>query len=152
MITMSTIAAEDAKSNFTLNGDRACLNAAGEADTLHNCDVTLFGLHFPAGSVWGYLLSVATVVQVLVLPIAGAVADRSHNKRRILGGFAFLGAACQLAAMRAALAKVPVDAAIFSEALMEAVDLTHADDRGMLGRIIGTLAGGPEARYLFAAG
>ena len=59
--------------------------------------MSLFGLHFPAGSVWGYLLSVATVVQVLVLPIAGAVADRSHNKRRILGGFAFLGAAAAAA-------------------------------------------------------
>ncbi|QKV72758.1 MFS transporter [Amycolatopsis sp. Hca4] len=92
-LSMSSIAAADAKSNITLNGDRPCVDAAGKADTLHHCDVTLFGLHFPAGSVWGYLLSVATVVQVLVLPIAGAVADRSHNKRRILGGFAFLGAA-----------------------------------------------------------
>ena len=90
---MSTIAAADAKTNFTLNGDRPCVNAAGVADKLNHCDVTLFGLQFPAGSVWGYLLSVATVVQVLVLPIAGAVADRSRHKRRILGGFAFLGAA-----------------------------------------------------------
>ncbi|WP_033260709.1 MFS transporter [Amycolatopsis vancoresmycina] len=96
-LSMSSIAAEDAKTNFTLNGDRPCVDAAGAADTLQHCDVTLFGLHFPAGSVWGYLLSVATVVQVLVLPIAGAVADRSHNKRRILGGFAFLGAAAAAA-------------------------------------------------------
>ncbi|MFI5591088.1 MFS transporter [Amycolatopsis sp. NPDC051758] len=96
-LSMSTIAAADAKTNFTLNGDRPCVDAAGKTDTLQNCDVTLFGLHFPAGSVWGYLLSVATVVQVLVLPIAGAVADRSHNKRRILGGFAFLGAAASAA-------------------------------------------------------
>ena len=51
-LSMSPIAAADAKANITLNGDRACLNAAGETDTLHNCDVTLFGLHFPAGSVW----------------------------------------------------------------------------------------------------
>ena len=96
-LTMSTVAAENAKSNITLNGERACIGADGKADTLLHCDVTLFGLHFPAGSVWGYLLSVATVVQVLVLPIAGAVADRSHNKRRILGGFAFLGAAAAAA-------------------------------------------------------
>jgi UMF1 family MFS transporter len=96
-LSMSTIAAADAKTNFTLNGDRPCVDAAGKVDTLNNCDVTLFGLHFPAGSVWGYLLSVATVVQVLVLPIAGAVADRSHNKRRILAGFAFLGAAAAAA-------------------------------------------------------
>ena len=96
-LTMSTVAAENAKSNITLNGERACIGADGKADTLQHCDVTLFGLHFPAGSTWGYLLSLATVVQVLVLPIAGAVADRSHNKRRILGGFAFLGAAAAAA-------------------------------------------------------
>ncbi|QYN19691.1 MFS transporter [Amycolatopsis sp. DSM 110486] len=90
---MSTVAAADAKQNITLNGDKACLDASGVDDKLHNCDVSLFGLHFPAGSTWGYLLSVATVVQVLVLPIAGAVADRSRNKRRILGWFAWLGAA-----------------------------------------------------------
>ncbi|GAA4535052.1 MFS transporter [Amycolatopsis samaneae] len=89
---MSSVAAADAKSNFTLNGDRPCTDAAGVENKLQHCDVTLFGLHFPAGSLWGYLLSVATVVQVLVLPIAGAVADRSRNKRRILGGFAFFGA------------------------------------------------------------
>ncbi|MGW4486259.1 MFS transporter [Amycolatopsis sp. NPDC004368] len=89
---MSTVAAADAKQNITLNGDRACLDASGVDDKLNNCDVSLFGLHFPAGSMWGYLLSVATVVQVLVLPIAGAVADRSRNKRRILGWFAWLGA------------------------------------------------------------
>jgi UMF1 family MFS transporter len=94
---MSSVAAEDAKGNFTLNGDRPCVGAGGVVDKLHDCDVTLLGLQFPAGSVWGYLLSVATVVQVLVLPIAGAVADRSRNKRRILGGFAFLGAAAAAA-------------------------------------------------------
>ncbi|MDT8912760.1 MFS transporter [Amycolatopsis sp. PS_44_ISF1] len=89
---MSTIAASDAKQNITLNGDTPCVDAAGADDKLRHCDVSLFGLHFPAGSTWGYLLSVATVVQVLVLPIAGAVADRSRHKRRILGGFALLGA------------------------------------------------------------
>lgn len=89
---MSTIAASDAKQNITLNGDRPCVGVTGADDKLRNCDVSLFGLHFPAGSTWGYLLSAATVVQVLVLPIAGAVADRSRNKRRILGGFALLGA------------------------------------------------------------
>jgi Fe-S-cluster containining protein len=65
--------------------------------------------------------------------------------------FSFLNAACDLAAMKAAETGRPVDAALFSEALMEAVDLTHADDRGALGRILGTLAGGPEALFAFAA-
>lgn len=89
---MSSVAAVDAKSDITRNGDSPCRTPGGVENKLQNCDVSLFGLHFPAGSVWGYLLSVATVVQVLVLPIAGAVADRSRHKRRILGGFAALGA------------------------------------------------------------
>ncbi|WP_410599041.1 MFS transporter [Amycolatopsis sp. lyj-90] len=89
---LSDIASSDAKANFTLNGDRPCTDSSGASSTLQSCDVSLFGLHFPAGSLWGYLLSIATVTQVLVLPIAGAIADRSRYKRRILGGFAFLGA------------------------------------------------------------
>lgn len=65
--------------------------------------------------------------------------------------FSYLNAACDLCAMKAAETGQPVDSVLFSEALMEAVDLTHADDRGMLGRILGTLAAGPEALYAFAA-
>lgn len=63
----------------------------------------------------------------------------------------YLNAACDLAAMKAAAAGRGVDTALFSEALMEAVDLTHADARGMLGKILGALAAGPEALYAFAA-
>lgn len=93
---LSTVAAADASSNFTLNGDKACTDPAGIENKLQNCAVSLFGLQFPAGSLWGYLLSIATVTQVLVLPIAGAIADRSRHKRRILGGFAFLGAVASM--------------------------------------------------------
>jgi Fe-S-cluster containining protein len=64
---------------------------------------------------------------------------------------AFLNAALALAAMKAAESGRPVDRAVFSEALMEAVDLTHADDRGLLGRLLGSLSGGVESLYLFAA-
>lgn len=63
----------------------------------------------------------------------------------------YLNAACDLAAMRADAARKPVDRAIFNEALMEAVDLTHADDRGLLGRMLGTLASGPDALFAFAS-
>ena len=73
----------------TLNGPLPCPGG----DTLRDCDVTLLGLRFPAGTLWGYLLSAATVVLVLVLPITGAVADRTQNKRRMLAVFAFSGAA-----------------------------------------------------------
>jgi len=65
---------------------------------------------------------------------------------------AFLNAAGVLAAQRAARARRPkVDAEDFAEGLMEAVDLTHADSSGLLGRLLGTLSGGVEALYLFAS-
>lgn len=90
---MSSVAADDAQADLARNGPTPCIDAQGNENRLRNCDISLFGLEFPAGSLWGYLLAVATVVQVLVLPITGAIADRSQNKKRILGLFAFLGAA-----------------------------------------------------------
>ncbi len=50
------------------------------------------GLSIPPGSWFSYVLSVSVVVQVLVLPLTGAVADRTGRKRQLLGGFAALGA------------------------------------------------------------
>lgn len=54
-----------------------------------------------------------------------------------------LNAACALAAMNG-------EAGTFAEALMEAVDLSHAGERGFLGRVVGRLAGGTEALYTLA--
>jgi len=66
---------------------------------------------------------------------------------------AFLNAAGVLAAQRTGRAgRAKVDAEAFAEGLMEAVDLTHADSSGMLGRLLGTLSGGVEALYVFASG
>ncbi|OJY40438.1 MFS transporter [Pseudonocardia sp. 73-21] len=64
-----------------------------DPNALVQCDVSLFGIPVAAGSVFGYLISLATVLQVLVLPVVGAVADRTGAKRRMLGVFAFVGAA-----------------------------------------------------------
>ena len=65
-------------------------------------------------------------------------------------GVSYLHAALDLAAMRASQTGKPVDGPLFAEALMEAVDLTHADDRGFVGRMLGTLAAGPEAFFALA--
>jgi MFS-type transporter involved in bile tolerance (Atg22 family) len=50
------------------------------------------GLSIPPGSWFSYVLSVSVVLQVLVLPVTGAVADRTGRKRQLLGSFAALGA------------------------------------------------------------
>lgn len=87
--------------------------------------------------------------------LRASIKSLGTGKRPVLDELAvavsYLNAALDLAAMRAAATGRAADAALFGEALMEAVDLTHADDRGWLGRILGTLAGGTEALFAFAA-
>ncbi|ADB75341.1 MFS transporter [Geodermatophilus obscurus] len=50
------------------------------------------GLSIPPGSWFSYVLSASVLLQVLVLPLTGAVADRRGRKREMLAGFAALGA------------------------------------------------------------
>lgn len=73
---------------------RADALASGQpCDTaLTRCAVPLFGTTVQAGSVFGFLLAGSTVLQLLVLPITAAIADRTGNKRLLLGVFAFAGA------------------------------------------------------------
>lgn len=54
--------------------------------------LSVLGVHLGAGSFYSYVLALSIVVQVLVLPVTGAVADRSRRKRAILAAFAFTGA------------------------------------------------------------
>ena len=55
----------------------------------------------------------------------------------------YLNAALALAAMNG-------DTGTFNEALMEALDLSHTNERGMVGRVLAQLAGGTEALRVFA--
>lgn len=89
---LTAVARADAGADPARNGPRPCTDAQGVQNSLQQCDIGLWGLHFPAGSLWGYLLSVATVVQVLILPIIGAIADRTQYKKWMLAGFAYIGA------------------------------------------------------------
>jgi UMF1 family MFS transporter len=62
-------------------------DAAGPDERL-----SFLGLSIAAGSWFSYVLSASVLLQVLVLPLTGAWADRSGRKRELLAGFAFLGA------------------------------------------------------------
>jgi UMF1 family MFS transporter len=50
------------------------------------------GVKVAAGSYFPYLVSLSVFLTVFVLPVTGAIADRSRHKKRLLAGFAFLGA------------------------------------------------------------
>lgn len=55
-------------------------------------ELGFLGLSIPPGSWFSYVLSASVLLQVLVLPLTGAVADRTGRKREMLAGFAALGA------------------------------------------------------------
>jgi MFS transporter, UMF1 family len=51
------------------------------------------GIPVAAGSLFAYVISLSVVLQVLVLPVVGAIADRSPRKKQLLALFAYLGSA-----------------------------------------------------------
>ncbi|WP_369138204.1 MFS transporter [Modestobacter versicolor] len=55
------------------------------------------GISIPPGSLFGYVVSLSVVLQVLVLPLAGAVADSSGRKRELLAAFTLVGSLCTMA-------------------------------------------------------
>jgi MFS transporter, UMF1 family len=67
-------------------------NAADASGRIHP-----LGISVPPGSFFGYVLSFSTILQVLVLPVTGAIADRSGHKRQLLAGFATVGSLATLA-------------------------------------------------------
>ena len=50
------------------------------------------GIPVAPGSVFAYTVSLSVLLSVVVLPVVGAVADRSAHKRVLLAAFAYLGA------------------------------------------------------------
>ncbi len=59
--------------------------------------VSVFGIPVAPGSLFAYLVSFATVLLVVAMPVVGAIADRTGAKREILLGFGWLGAAACVA-------------------------------------------------------
>ena len=149
---LTSVAVAAARADTTRNGPAPC----PDGNSLVRCEVSLLGLSFPAGSLWGYLLAVATVVQVLVLPVTGAIADRTQNKRAMLAVFAFTGAALtallatvagtnwQLAVPLFVLANIGYGASIvvYYSLLPEIADADERDAVSSRGWAFGYLGGG----------
>ncbi len=57
---------------------------------------SVFGLRVLPGSVFPYAVALSVVLQVLVLPVTGAIADRSSHKKQLLALFAYIGAAATI--------------------------------------------------------
>src|SRR5690242_15161806 len=57
---------------------------------------TLLGLRVLPGSLFPYAVALSVVLQVVVLPVTGAIADRSSHKKQLLALFAYVGAAATI--------------------------------------------------------
>jgi UMF1 family MFS transporter len=71
-------------------------NAAGCPDATDDnpCtnDLHVLGLPLSPGSAVFYVITLATVLSFVLMPVVGALADRSSSKRRWLAGYAWVGA------------------------------------------------------------
>ncbi len=66
--------------------------ACGPATDGCDADLSVLGVAVAPGSLALYVVTVATVASALVLPLVGAIADRSHSKRRLMSYLAWVGA------------------------------------------------------------
>lgn len=61
--------------------------AAGPADFVYP-----LGIPVRAGSFFPYIVSLSVILQVVLLPVVGAIADHSGRRKRLLAVFAYVGA------------------------------------------------------------
>lgn len=57
-------------------------------------DLIVLGVPVSPGSLVFYVATAITIISAVLLPVVGAVADRSAHKKQMLGGFAWFGSAC----------------------------------------------------------
>jgi MFS transporter, UMF1 family len=63
-----------------------------DADDACNKTLSVLGLHLAAGSLPFYLTSFATILSAFILPVVGAMVDRSSRKKLHMAGFGWAGA------------------------------------------------------------
>ncbi len=82
---------------LTTVAETAACGAPGTPTDPCTADLSVLGVPIAAGSVAPYTTTVATLLSVLVLPVVGALADRTTRKRQLLAGLAWTGAAAAAA-------------------------------------------------------
>ncbi len=74
--------------------------ACGAPGTIaHPCttNLSVLGLPVSPGSLAFYVVTVSTIVSALILPVVGAIADRSRHKKYLMGAFAWFGSLAAMA-------------------------------------------------------
>lgn len=75
--------------------ERAACGRVTDEDAGFKCtdNLAVFGLSVSPGSLVFYVVTIATVVSALVLPVVGAAADRSARKKSLMSWLAWVGSA-----------------------------------------------------------
>jgi UMF1 family MFS transporter len=78
---------------LTSVAERAACGFVTDEDKGLKCsdNLQVLGLGISPGSLVFYVVTIATIFSALVLPIVGAMADRSAKKKNIMAGFAWVG-------------------------------------------------------------
>jgi UMF1 family MFS transporter len=79
--------------------ERAACGRVTDEDAGFKCteNLSVLGLAVSPGSLVFYVITVATIVSALVLPIVGAIADRSSRKPTLMARFAWIGSSAAAA-------------------------------------------------------
>ncbi|WP_205629055.1 MFS transporter [Jiangella muralis] len=78
---------------LTAVAETAACGEAGSTDDPCHGDLSVLGVPIAAGSVAAYTVTFATILSALLLPVVGAIADRTAKKRHLMAGFAWTGSA-----------------------------------------------------------
>src|SRR5882762_7252404 len=68
------------------------LTALAKAGADAQGNIHPLGIEVDARSFWGYMVALSVFTQVIFLPVLGAIADYSNNKKGLLAIFAYAGA------------------------------------------------------------
>ena len=77
---------------LTSVAERAACGFAGDEDRKCTENLSVLGLSISAGSLVFYVVTLATVLSAFILPIVGAIADRTDSKRTMMARLAWAGA------------------------------------------------------------
>ena len=77
---------------LTSVAERAACGFVGTSDNPCHTNLDVLGLGISPGSLAFYVVTVATLVSALFLPVVGAIADRMPRKKLLMCGFAWAGA------------------------------------------------------------
>ncbi|HET8718049.1 MAG TPA: MFS transporter [Nocardioidaceae bacterium] len=78
---------------LTSVAETAACGTPGTTAAPCTADLSVLGLAVSPGSLVFYVVTLATIVSALVLPVVGAAADRSPRKKQVMAGFAWVGSA-----------------------------------------------------------